>query len=324
MLQQSLIPLSDSNGWEHQLRNIWHSPAHTWGYNQAIQFSTKLPTYLYCASAPNFKAVCPIAVREKDNNFDLVTPYGFGGFASIGSYKNFNSLWRKFLKEQGYICGYIGLHPLLNEIPIFSPDIVSRNKNIYVLDLHDSSDIFLKKIAKTHRYEIKQWQNSNVNIIINPPSSIETFYNLYQETLQRVKASYTYHFQFETLASFLRNQNSLVIAAAVNNKIEAMSIFLHTPYISEYFLNASSLNGQRHTRGILFTAVQLLRDFNIPYLNLGGGISENDNLENFKRRFGGKCYSYHALKEIYDKTRFERLCENLTVARKYFPPYHTS
>jgi len=327
MLKQQLISLNDKDNWNAQLQNIPHSPAHTWAYNHAIALSSQLETYLYCATAENFKAICPIAIREKMGHKDIVTLSGFGGLLTYGKYPNFHRAYKEFLTLQGFICGYVALHPVFCDAADLPKSEASASSQIYTLDLGQSQQSLLQQLDKTHRYELRKWKNSDVKLNQNQAYLKNIFPKLYQETLIRINASHVYHFTSETLFHLLNSDNVLLIGAEINNHIEAISCFSYTPHIAEYFLNASSIDGRQHTRGLLWAGIETLQTLNVPILNLGGGIKPDDNLDNFKKRFGGKKHIYYALKQIYNEFIFNDLCKKLNFEPlsnyHYFPPYYT-
>lgn len=327
MLHQKFVPLEDREEWNRQLKNISYAPAHTWIYNKAIALSSKLETFLYCASTTIFKAVCPIAVREKLGQRDIVTPYGFGGFISRGNHIDFHRNWHAFIASTEYICGYIALHPFFCNLSHFQYAEMNATTKIYSLNLQQSSETLFNQLAKIHRYELKQWKNSNVKIILDPTRLKIILPDLYKQTLLRANASTVYHFSTETLFNIVDN-DAVMIGAEINGEIEAISIFLYTPHIADYFLNASTINGRYHTRGLLWSAIAILKELNIPILNLGGGIKPNDGLDDFKRRFGGKLSDYNVLKEVYNDSAFKKLCQQAGVNQlanyPYFPPYYNT
>lgn len=326
MLQQSFISLENRAAWESHLQDIPHGPAHLWSYNAAIFESSHLPTFLYAASAQGFKAACSIAVREKFGKKDIVTPYGFGGFVSSGQYSNFADSWSHFISKEGFVCGYIAVHPLFGQKSFFNKQECSVSSHIYMLNLDQPLEAIQQQFAKVHRYELRQWQKSNVTIVTDKSRLINCFPLLYRQTLERVNAASVYHFSAETLMSVIESNNTIAVGAEMNNTIEAISLFIHSSFGAEYFLNAATENGRVHTRGLLWTGMELLKKLGIPILNLGGGIKPGDDLDNFKRRFGGVPYACNIVKQIYNRDFFEDICQKAGVfgqtKNAYFPPYY--
>jgi len=339
MLEQALIPLADKSRWEEVLRGMSHGPAHCWAYNEALAKTHQQEVFLYASSNLNldqerenlssdpFKAICPVVLRKKFNTRDVVTPYGFGGLVTQGHYPDFPKQWQTFYKQQNLICGYFALHPLFNHPQITNHAITQSASPIYIIDLTLSVETLMSNMTKAHRYELRQWENSSVQIIDDKTIITEYLTPLYFETLNRVKANQVYHFNKETLHQLIHDEKTLALAAVIDKKIEAIILFIHTAYIADYFLNASTDTGRIHTRGLLWHGMQRLKEMGVPTLNLGGGIKPNDSLDDFKRRFGGTLVNTKVLKQIFDESIFEELCTktNTSLASThYFPPYYTN
>lgn len=323
MLEQRLIPLTDEQEWEKCLQDISHGPAHLWCYNKAIAKSSQRPTYLYVATAPGFKAVCPIAVRTRFEKDDIVTPYGFGGFISQGTYPNFNQHWISYFSELNYVCGYIALHPYFCQNDLFSQNL-NIGGLIYSIDLTSGLEEIFNSFSKVHRYELKQYHKNSFSIIPDKETLNKIAYPLYQQTLSRVSAASVYHFSEETLSTIISSKNSLVLGVAIEGNIEAITIFSYTQAIADYFLNASTTNGRHYTRLLIWESIKILKQLGIPLLNMGGGIKQGDDLDHFKRRFGGKAQTFHILNQIYDEPTFKQLCQQTSVNPNYFPPYYNT
>lgn len=323
MLKQGFITINDEAAWQAKLDGIAHGPAHTWHYNRAIQFSSKRETFLYYAETDYFSALCPLAIREKFGQQDVVTPYGYGGLITKGYHDHFLEQSRQFLSDQGLVCGYMQLHPTFcaEDYCLQIPAATT----IYILDLTQPLSVLQTNLSKVHRYELKNWEKKPVELIFDKNRIMTILPNLYEQTLARVQANVVYHFSTATLTALLENEHAIAIGAAVNNKIEAISVFLYTPYMADYFLNASDEPGRNHTRGLLWAAIKYLQEKNVKAFNIGGGIKPGDALDDFKRRFGGTSKSSHVLKQIYNPILFDKICQESGVEKKntnYFPPYY--
>src|SRR5207248_3398246 len=110
-MHQKCIPLESPAEWKKALEGIKHAFAHTWENCHAMHQTTGFKTYLYCLEGEQARVVCPIAEREFGSHVDIVTPYGFSGFVGTNKYADFPQYWREFVREQAYVCGYIGFNP---------------------------------------------------------------------------------------------------------------------------------------------------------------------------------------------------------------------
>ena len=112
-MRHKCIPIEAPGPWNDALCGIPHAFAHTWESCYAMRLTTGYPTYLYCFENASVRIVCPIAERRSDEGIDIVTPYGFSGFAGTADCTDFPRYWREFVRERGYIAGYISLNPAL-------------------------------------------------------------------------------------------------------------------------------------------------------------------------------------------------------------------
>jgi uncharacterized protein YuzE len=326
MLKQNLIPLTDKKSWDDALRNLIHGPCHLWSYNAALAMSSDTPIFLYVAGDQHYQAACPISVRSKFSTQDIVTPYGFGGLIINGNTDGAIKNLKNFFSSNNYICGYISVNPFLNLNPLENAEEIVSGSPIYVLDLEQDLDSMLTNAAKVHRYEIRQWEKTQHNIITDKKKLSEALPALYTDTLSRVDASAVYHFFTETLTSLLNLDECIALGIEENGNIIAVTITLHSMFCADYFINASSVNGRQYTRGLLWETIKELKSRSIRNFNLGGGIRPNDSLDDFKRRFGGRKIIPKVIKQIYNQPTYNELCQKLGLEANninYFPAYHS-
>lgn len=319
-LVQQLIPLACRTDWESHLCDMPHAPGQTWAFNHAISLSAKLPTFLYSAVGDCFKAACPVAIRNKNEQNDIVTPYG-ASMITDGSNSNFYEEMQHFFISQQIICGYLAVHPTQNSIAFTEQHI---GGTIYIHDLVGSEADWLTAMSKSSRYELTQWLKQDYDIISDKHILAQHIVNLYGETLSRVNAATVYYFQPETLINILMHPHTIALGIKNHTQVEAISLFPYTPYMADYFLNASTLKGRQHTRGLIWHAMRTLKKIHIPQLNLGGGVKPGDHLDDFKRRLAGKPQTHGVLKQIYNKNVFTKLCESIDSSTTYFPPYYSA
>jgi hypothetical protein len=325
MTVENFIPLENPLEWKKALKGIKHTFAHTWENCYAMYLTTGFPTYLYTFKKENVRIICPIAERTFMGHTDIITPYGFSGFAGNDRCPEFPSYWSDFVKTKGYICGYISLNPILEESSYFRTDEVYQYHTIYVLDLTLASSELFQKLSINRKRELKHWEDSFSNITLEKPAVTEFFLSHYHDFFRSRSASKTYNFSIKTL-SFLASLNNVFIAGVQTaGKIEAVSVFAYTSDGGEFLFNISLDEGQRYSALLIWYGVFLLKNMGIPSLNLGGGVRENDGIARFKQRFGAKELPLKSLKQVYDPQVYEQLCWQMNADPNdrtgYFPPY---
>ncbi|HHN63805.1 MAG TPA: hypothetical protein ENK09_00385 [Nitrospirae bacterium] len=328
-LKHKLIPVSVEEEWKGETSDLPVMAVHSWNYCKAMSNSVEGEILLAVIKTDNGKICCPVQIRVKEDGFkDIVTPYGFGGILYTTKKSFFNEAfdeWTVFWRKEGAVTAYIMQHPLLRlDEGIQGPLVDVQSRTVYLIDLSLPLKQIWNNMSSTHRYEIRRLKKEDKLILITEKKEIvDDFIALYYQTLNRVKASRIYYFSENTLRELIFWDKSIVIGVKKENIIVAISMFIFSDRCAEYFLSASTEAGRRYSRLLIWNAIEIFKELSIPYINLGGGVKENDNLELFKKRFGGIEFKIQILKQIFDKERYEYLLNKYAkdICTKYFPPY---
>jgi hypothetical protein len=292
-----------------------------------MHLTTRFKTYLYCFEAENVRVVCPLAERMFQGHIDIVTPYGFSGFVGDGDCSEFRQYFADFVKEQGYVCGYIGLNPMLENNTYFAQSEAFQYNSIYVLDLTLGHDELYAKLSTNRKRQLKDWREISSRTVVERGMLIDFFLTNYSGFLRAKRASSVYRFSKDTLSSLLNLKNVFLVGAQGSKGVEAVSVFAYTPYVGDFLFNVSLPQGRHHSAALLWYGLNHLKALQIPLLNLGGGISENDGVARFKQRFGGKRLALRCLKQIYQSEVYVELCRRVnadhTNMASYFPAYRS-
>lgn len=324
-VHQRCISADSPDDWCNALQDIPHAFAHTWESCRAMQLTTGLTTYLYCFERAGIRIVCPIAERVFDQSTDIVTPYGFSGFVGNGDCPDFPYYWKEFVAQKGYLCGYIGLNPLFENSTYVDQQEVCRYNTLYVLDLTLSIDALFQMLSTNRKRQLKNWCTISKGLVIGGSALTDFFLTNYLEFVRAKKALGVYGFSAKTLSQLLSSKNVFVVGVLGSNGVEAVSVFGYTPYAAEYLFNVSLPSGRQHSAALIWYAINHLKERNIPRLNLGGGVRENDGVARFKQRFGAKELPLGCVKQVYDSENFAKLCHRAGTDPQdrigYFPPY---
>ena len=325
MIVERCISLEHPSEWKEALNGIKHAFAHTWENCYAMYLTTGYPTYLYTFELDGVRIVCPISERTFAGYTDIVTPYGFSGFVGNDRCPEFPNYWDRFVKEKGYICGYIGLNPLFDDSSYYRPDEVYQYNSIYVLDLTLSPNELFAKFSSDRRYKLKHWEDNFSMITLEKPVVTEFFTGQYHDFFRSRNASHTYDFSNETLSFLVNQENIEFIGILKLGRIVAVNVFAFTPNAGEALFNVSLNEGRRYSSLLIWYGVIHFKSMGIPYLNLGGGVRENDGIARFKQRFGANQFPLKCLKQVYKPQIYERLCWQINAdsndKNSYFPPY---
>ena len=307
------------------MKGIEHAFGHTWESCYAMHLTTGQPTFLYLFQQGDAKVVCPIAEREFNGYKDIVTPYGFSGFAGNREVPEFQKYWKQFVKERGYVCGYIGLNPILKQANYVDRNEVAEYNTLYVIDLQLSFDQLYARLSSNRKRQLKSFEEVASAFTIDKSILKDFFLSNYHDFFSRKNAAAVYNFSIASLSFLAELENVFVVGYMKNNHVEAISVFAYTPYMAEYLFNISLPGAEQYAAPFIWFAIRYLKQKKVPLLNLGGGVKAGDSIAGFKERFGPDQYALQAAKQIYDIETFKHLCiqtgQDFRDRDGYFPPY---
>jgi hypothetical protein len=149
------------------------------------------------------------------------------------------------------------------------------------------------------------------------------FLAAYEQTMRRNDAAERYFFSagyFERILEFPRSW--LVVARAPDGvTVAAGAIAVVSDGYLHYYLSGSADSHLRDSpmKNVVASLVELAAELELP-LNLGGGISRGDRLEEFKRGFANRELPWCSSEIVADPTAYARLSGDVEAAG-FFPAY---
>ncbi len=309
--------------WNNALSGIVTSVYFCWDYLAPLSLNYNADVNLIKISNKNSGVIAFYTTRTKDNHvYDAYSPYALDGVYFWG--KEIDNVFKQlieFFRNNNIITYYLTAHPGFQKNNL---ELFQSNRTLYHLNIHKNIDDLWKGLHPNHRYEINKFTKSGYEIITDKYLLIESFIQLYQKTTERVNASSSYLFSNKTLYDLNQSDITLTLGAVINSKVECVVMFLFKDNWAEYFINASSEIGRQTTRALIWEGIKQLKSKGVTEINLGGGVSEGDHLDQFKRRFGGIAQKLLLLKGIASNDEYQRLCTSYNVSNEnnnYFPPY---
>ena len=148
------------------------------------------------------------------------------------------------------------------------------------------------------------------------------FLTAYEETMRRTDASERYFFAAGYFDLILGSERTwLASAIAPDGAVAAASIATLSDGVIHYYLSGSRDSHLRDSpmKNVVAALSELAAEQGLP-LNLGGGISRGDRLEEFKRGFANREQAWCTSEIVCDPTAYERLSAGAD-AGDYFPAY---
>ena len=325
-----LFPLTDAAGWAAEVESMPHAFGHRPEYAAAAARVTGLEPVLWSHRGEHGRALCVVARREAPGGFDIVSPLGFAGFAIEGALPELDDAWNGDWRERGAIAGYVQLSAF-GDAQQWRTRLGSLARwlqpaqDCWCWDIRPEPAELFAAMAKKHRQLLHKWQREGAELVHDQAELRAAFPALYASFLSRQPMPPVYDYDADALAELEGAPGVLYVGArGEDGAIEAITIFTHAGRQAEGFLNAATLSGRRHSRGLYWHAMLAMRAAGVEEVNLGGGIQPGDGLSEFKQRLGARRAPTLALKQVFDEVRFREACESVGAEPStsgYFPPW---
>ena len=154
------------------------------------------------------------------------------------------------------------------------------------------------------------------------PAERAGFLAAYEQTMRRTGAAERYFFSAAYFDRILAAPRTwLALARAPDGTIAAASIAAVADGYLHYYLSGSADSHLRDSpmKNVVASLVEHATELGLP-LNLGGGITPGDRLEEFKRGFANRELAWHTSEIVADPAAYARLTAGRD-AGDFFPAY---
>jgi GNAT acetyltransferase-like protein len=151
------------------------------------------------------------------------------------------------------------------------------------------------------------------------------FLAAYEQTMRRTDAAERYFFGAEYFDRVFESPQSwLALAYAPDGGVAAGSLTVRSDGFLHYYLSGTADAHLRASpmKNVLAALVELAAERGLP-LNLGGGLSRGDRLEEFKRGFANREGTWWVSEIVCDRRVYDRLSAAADPAG-FFPAYRAS
>lgn len=265
--------------------------------------------------------LAPLIVREVGDGpeVDAISPYGYPGLqAAPGIAVDPTSV---DFAATGLVTAFIRHH--LGEPPFTGA--AERN----VVQIADPS--LPRKSRMSDRQQIRKnlRRGYELRIVPGPETTASEragFFSAYEQTMRRTGAAERYFFGAPYFDRILEAPGAwLALAHAPGGEIAAASIAARSDGYLHYYLSGSADSHLRDSpmKNTIEALIDLSAELDLP-LNLGGGISRGDRLEEFKRGFANREQPWHTSEIVCDPATYKRLSRDHDPSSRFFPAYRAS
>ena len=263
--------------------------------------------------------VAPLVVREIEGTgrFDAISPYGYPGFRSEGEAAKPVLPAAIDFSGTGLVSAFV--RHSLGQVPLTG----ATARNVCLL----SDPELERKSRMSDRQQIRKnlRRGYEVEFVPGPASGREEragFFRAYTETMVRTGAAERYFFDEGYFDLILASEKTwLALARDAEGIIAAASIAAASDGLMHYYLSGTADSNLRDSpmKNVIESMIEFAAEKGLP-LNLGGGITPGDPLEEFKRGFANREEQWFTSELVCDPATYEELSP-AEAPEGFFPAY---
>jgi len=283
--------------------------------------------------------LAPLIVREigEIGERDAISPYGYPGL--VGGEGRVHRL-PDALASLAFGSVRTAVHPALDPAAIdfsetglvsvfirhaLGPSPLAGGTERNVVQIADPA--LPRKSRPSDRRQVRRNLEAGYEVELVPgprttPDQRAAFLTAYEQTMRRTGAADHYFFGLAYFNRVLEADGTwLALATAPSGEVAAASIAAVSDGFLHYYLSGSADSHLRAApmKNVVTLLVEHSRELGLP-LNLGGGISPGDALEEFKRGFANRQQAWLTSELICDGERYAELAGDRE-SGGFFPAY---
>ena len=203
-----------------------------------------------------------------------------------------------------------------------------RYRTGYVVDLRLGESELFRRLHTNRKRQVRRSPTKPARLVTAEAELTEFFVRTYPDFMASRGAASVYALSSESLALLCASPQTILVGVEMDSEIVAAALFGFTSDLGDYLFSVSVPGAERHSATLVWEGMRALAERDVPKLNLGGGVTEDDGVAVFKQRFGPDEVPLRRLREIYDSDVYRASC--LQVGRNpdsvdaYFPAYRAA
>jgi Acetyltransferase (GNAT) domain len=293
-------------------------------------------THTLRIEAGQTELVAPLIVREIPGTdaIDAISPYGYPGLALAppSGGRHFNRIPDEMttallgggVRPDAIDFSATGLVSVFIRHTLGEPPLAGAAER-NVVQIADPALPAKSRSSDRNRINKNRRLGYGVEIVPGPETSADQragFLAAYEETMRRAAAAERYFFGAAYFERILESNRSwLALAYAPDGEVAAASVTVRSDGFLHYHLSGSAdaRLPDSPMKNLVAALVELSAERELP-LNLGGGLSRGDALEEFKRGFANREQPWHSSEIVCDRGAYERLAAGRDPGG-FFPAY---
>lgn len=291
-------------------------------------------THTLRVDTDEYELLVPLIVREIDGGpeRDAISPYGYPGATLSFRASDFDhapggSKSDALLDPTAIDFSATGLVTVFLRHTLTPPPLTGASER-NVVQLADPALPAKSRPSDRNQINKNLRRGYEVRISPGPETSAEDragFLAAYEQTMRRTAAADRYFFGAPYFNRILESPATwLALALAPEGEVAAASIVATSDGYLHYYLSGSADSHLRDSpmKNVVAALVEMAAERGLP-LNLGGGISRGDRLEEFKRGFANRELPWRTSEIVCDAGAYARLSAG-RASTEFFPAYRAS
>jgi Acetyltransferase (GNAT) domain len=291
-------------------------------------FDAEGVTHTLRIEADGAELLAPLIVRPIGDapELDAISPYGYPGFHAAFEidYAGGGERSKAAVDPEAVDLSATGLVTIFIRHHLDEPPLAGASER-NIVQVADPA--LPPKSRMSDRQQIRKNLRRGYELRVVPgsettPEQRAGFLAAYEQTMRRAAAADRYFFAASYFDTILRADRTwLALALAPGGDVAAASVAARSDGFLHYYLSGSADAhlSDSPMKNVVAALVELAGELGLP-LNLGGGISRGDRLEEFKRGFANREQPWHTSELVCDPAAYQRLSAGHK-AGTFFPAY---
>lgn len=269
---------------------------------------------------------------EEARFFDLITPYGYGGFwGNVSDWDKLNHTYKAYCMENHYICEFVRFELFSDYHEHYDGEVETKTHNV-VRSLELPIDEIWMDFKQKVRKNVKKANTFNLSCIIeNSGTYLEDFLRIYYSTMERNDAEVEYYFSrefFERLNEM--PENIMYFHVVYEGKIVSTELVIYGSKNCYSYLGGTDREyfDMRPNDFLKYEIIKWAKERGLKNFVLGGGYGTDDGIFKYKLCLAPHgIYDFRIGRRVFDDEAYSHLVDIRAIdnpeCRKaeFFPKY---
>ena len=268
---------------------------------------------------------------EEGQYFDLITPYGYGGFwGTITDWEELDRTYTQYCIDNHYVCEFVRFELFSNYHEHYSGEVETRTHNV-VRSLEMPVDEIWMDFKQKVRKNVKRANKNNLGIIIESTGEhMEDFLRIYYSTMDRSDAEDEYYFSRQFYEDLNEMKDNVMYFHVVSEgRIISTELVIYGAENCYSYLGGTDRDyfDLRPNEFLKFEVIKWAKEKGLKNFVLGGGYGADDGIFQYKLCLAPHgVYDFYIGRKIFDRDAYDELVglrAGDVLNERYFPLYRS-